>query len=393
MNFASELKLLDYRIQWLTRNAAQEEVQRLARIASVKRQDLGCNSILTGGALRALELDVVYALMRHRRWLNCDLFLQTLSHHLAQDHGLIHANCLAWLRACGIEAAGNEPAKVFFRPSDDRNFLLYIFVEMLNATDQQRLIVDLGIGVALLQAIRSLADTLGSTQPTDAVHFLPAIDADLLTIIEEFSIKLGKAPWVVDQYKLELALNQLSTFWAHQIAEKTPSWILDQLCVLGRDHSRTRAEMGHLFACEGSNLDEWLDILGRLGLTEHHQERKRLVWNLSSEGYDLTARYFAAKYGHEWTVQTFNSYNPAWQTALIRALTPEQIELAVDLLSKPQSLHSESLLAVVAFLRPLLEPEHLEAVLAPLARNGITHNIRSAAAEAMSRTSNVRGSF
>lgn len=228
-----------------------------------------------------LTLDTVYALARHRLWINNNLFITALIDYLSSEYRLAEStvrSLLSDLAPCAAALAqrrnGAAPASVL--ESDDRDFLRYVFVASATAADERALIADLGLGTRLLRRVRQSVETASDTN-SDA--FLAPLDADVGTVMVELAKDARSTPWALDVQRLRFEV------WESGVplpSASEASSLFDLLLTVGRKRRLKEAKVEH--GDEGSALRQ----AGMVFLVDGALE-------LAPKGQALTAAAFAAE--------------------------------------------------------------------------------------------------
>ena len=149
----------------------------------------------------ALQLDILYALARHARWVKVPLFKDVLVDFLVSEHEIPRALSESMvnevLESCEA-LLGDDPnftASELLQGKVDEEFLTYIFVAAASSTHESAVREQLGLGAGLLRSLKSAANSLaardhdhGGTAGAPKL-FLPDVD----TVFARIMIKLTEA--------------------------------------------------------------------------------------------------------------------------------------------------------------------------------------------------------
>lgn len=263
-----------------------------------------------------LQLDILYALARHARWVKVPLFRDVLVDFLVTEHEIPRALSGSLvndvLESCDA-LLGDDPnftASELLQGKVDEEFLTYIFVAAASSTPESGVREQLGLGTGLLRSLKSAADSLAAQDPNfngsgAPKLFLPDVD----TVFASIMIKLTKAvrdcPWVLDVYRLKyILLEQLDR---HRFAILSPyiPEVYEFLCAIGRTNHKALGQenMERIWAgChekQAVSIDGIVQFLQAAGLIfrsdiKRRGKRQETHWDLTPAAEQLTAEAFVS---------------------------------------------------------------------------------------------------
>ena len=275
-----------------------------------------------------LFIDLAYAMMRHRDWLQVPVFSALVIDFLQLDYGIPRAD--AEIISHDVIDAAIELGLYRARTicCDDREFLTWAYVCAAGARDEDALEADLGLGTAVL---RKLREGLQAIERVDCQVFIPEYDAMLATIVLELGHECKSLPWAMDLHRLRYAL-------LAAVGDAAQTFVLEEtLPDLLRSLVRIGAGEKQVFQ-DRPALTEVLMHAGIIGELPKSGKSKARGIELTDFGFALTAYCFAsitpsADYG-----KGFLSLSNRWQEAVVRRskdVTFEQLEsLAVKQINK-----------------------------------------------------------
>ncbi len=344
------------RLDQLGTRLGDDRVEQLAAAAAATLADAPAFLTATATFKSCLMLDAVYALARHRLWVNNNLFITALVDFLSSEYRLAESTVRELLSALAPAAAAlahrgaTEPG-VALADTDDRDFLRYVFVASATAADEGALIADLGLGTRLLRRVRQSVETAAAPGAT----YLAPLDADVAAVMAELAKDTQDSRWALDVQRLRFEV------WEAGVPLPTAAeanTLFDLLLTVGRKRRVKEAKVEH--GDERSALRR----AGMIFMVDGALE-------LAPKGQALTAAAFAAgaEGQKELTLETLAALNAHYQERVI-ATHP--------------ALGPRRLVGLVRDLRPLA-PLGLRAAIARVARDpspGIREELLSALAGA-----------
>jgi hypothetical protein len=279
---------------------------------------------LSRSARGILFVDLAYAIIRHRDWLQTPVFNALLVEFLQLDHGV--PKCEAEVLIHDLISAAEQLG--LGRPrticNDDREFLTWAYVCAAGAADDDILEADLGLGTSLLRRLR---DGISALERVDQSVFVPEYDAMLATIVMELAHESKATPWSMDIHRLKfLLLNASGDVAQPYVLEESLPRIYEGLIAIGC------GEFGHFE--DRPSLSEVLISAGIM--RENHQARRKKGSSghiLTDFGYRLTALKAALDVFVLSQPDDFLCLNARWQLAFVRGSDKFDPEIFADILS------------------------------------------------------------
>ncbi len=269
----------------------------------------GCRILAEGGS-PTLELDLLYAVLRHRRWLGSGVARAVLIAFLVDEHGLAESESLSLVAAA---MATLKPAA-----ATDADFLRHVVVHCLTAADARAAALDLGIGEALLGRIKRVLHA-----PTQSAS--PPLDDAVLRVVSKLAAQLADDPDTLDMWRLGDHLHAIEV----TSDETALRAIFEALLRLG-----IAGELTGSVLTEGMPAPSVVvEALQRAHLIETATTSPRVTkaggrWRLAALGADLTAEAFARRYcaatdGTPPVVTSLGRFCGAYQAAVLRGADDE----------------------------------------------------------------------
>jgi hypothetical protein len=263
-----------------------------------------------------LQLDILYALARHARWVKVPLFKDVLVDFLVTEHEIPRAFSESLvnevLESCEA-LLGDDPnftAAELLQGKVDEEFLTYIFVAAASSTPESGVREQLGLGTGLLRSLKSAADSMAAQdQAGDGSGapklFLPDVDTVFASIMIKLTKAVRECPWVLDVYRLKyMLLEQLDR---HRFAVLAPyvHEVYEFLCAIGRTNHKAmdQESMGLIWAgCherQAVGIDGIVQLLQAAGLIfrsdiKRRGKRQETHWDLTPAAEQLTAEAFVS---------------------------------------------------------------------------------------------------
>lgn len=275
-----------------------------------------------------LFIDLAYAMMRHRDWLQVPVFSALVVDFLQLDYGIprVDAEILAHdMIDAAVELGLYRPRSIC---CDDREFLTWAYVCAAGARDEDALEADLGLGTAVL---RKLREGLQAIDRVDCQVFIPEYDAMLATIVLELGHECKSLPWAMDLHRLRFAMLAAVGDSAQPfVLEETLPELLQCLVKIGKGERDVLLDR--------PALTEILKVAGVITDSAKPRKGKARFTELTDFGFALTAFCAALTAPPTDFGKDFLSQSNRWQDALVRRskmITFEQLEiLAVKQINK-----------------------------------------------------------
>lgn len=293
-----------------------------------------------------LFVDLAYAMMRHRDWLQVPVFSALMIDFLQLDYGIPRGD--AEIVCHDMVEAAMELG--LYRPRticcDDREFLTWAYVCAAGARDEDALDADLGLGTAVL---RKLRDGLQAIERVESHVFIPEYDAMLATIVLELGHECKAVPWAMDFHRLRYAMLAAAGDAAQPfVLEENIPELLQLLMDIGLGEK-------HLLI-DRPALREVFLAAGLISEEAKARRSKTLGVELTDYGFALTAHCAALRIQGPATTRDFLKYSNRWQDAIVRKSSNLSVDFLQNLLSEkinkvsPEVL--ESLIGRFAELSP-----------------------------------------
>ena len=269
-----------------------------------------------------LQLDILYALARHARWVKVPLFKDVLVDFLVTEHEIPRALSESIvndvLESCDA-LLGDDPeftASELLQGKVDEEFLTYIFVAAASSSQESAVREQLGLGAGLLRSLRSAADSLatqeqgpGGSKSNGAKStpklFLPDVDTVFARIMIKLTDAVRDCPWVLDVYRLKyLLLEKLDRQRFAVLAGHVPA-VYEFLCAAGRTNNRAMDEenLGRLWmqshesqTIQISTIIQLLEASGLIFRTDVRRRGKKqlVLWDITPVAEQLTAEAYVS---------------------------------------------------------------------------------------------------
>lgn len=305
-----------------------------------------------------LFIEVIYAVLRHREWLEVPVFRAIAEEFLQLDHGIPQKPARDFVARVIAEVTRLGVVKARTLCVDDREFLNYCYVSAAGVKNDMELEIELGLGSAI---IRKLRDGVRVLDEARVDIFIPEYDAMLASLILELSHQSKERPWALDEhrlkYKLLANLGDQALPW---ILEENLPLLLEAVLEVGRGEFRWAEKPELCEALENS----------RLILPDRDGRGRIRGWDISADGAALTSVLFKVRYGHETVASTelFLAMTLTWQVAVLSdaelAPIPFVMDLLANHLARMAPLSIETAVArVVALGDKILEPQTVKSLL------------------------------
>lgn len=288
--------------------------RQIARSIEEMRGDLR----ISRASNEALQIDILYALARHARWVKVPLFRDVLVDFLVTDHELPRVGSEKLvneiLESCET-LLGDDPN---YSPADllegkvDEEFLTYIFVIAACSGHDSVVREQLGVGAGLLRSLKSAADSLAAREQFSRENsggsdgprlFLPDVDTVFATIMIKLTAAVRSCPWALDVYRLKYhLLEKLDRQRFACLSAHIPA-VFEFLCAIGRENylalpQETLASKWSA-AHESGEISfeqvlQWLEHSGLIFRADVKKRGKRQVvfWDLTPVAEQITADAF-----------------------------------------------------------------------------------------------------
>lgn len=305
-----------------------------------------------------LFIEILYAILRHREWLEVPVFRAIAVEFLQLDHGLPHKAAGTVVDTLIAESSRLGVLKERTLCVDDREFLNYCYVSAASAANDIELEIELGLGTAM---IRKLRDGVRVLEDARTDIFIPEYDAMLASIVVELGHQTKVRPWALDEhrlkYKLLCELGDAAVPWVYE--ENLPSLLQALLQVGKREFVWT----------ESPELCETLEK-AKLIIPDRDGRGRIRGWDLTTDGASLTASLYKHQFGLD-TIQKmdlFLTLTLTWQIAILRDASVSSLDFVMELLSQhltrlaPTAIET-AVARVVALGDRVLEPETVKSLL------------------------------
>ena len=267
LELAVSLDTVRHKLGFIQQGASGEELAGL-RLALSKVS----GGLLTQRSKPTLELDLLYAVLRHRRWLGASIARAVLIAYLVDEHDLTESEALSLVAA----------AFDFLTPAatEDTGFLRHVVVHCLTAADAAAASLDLGIGDALLSRIKRIL-----TEPASN-NSAPALDDAVMQVVAALASQLEGDPDTLEVWRLGDQLHAVG----HTSNDTQLRKIFEALLRLGITGELHDDDL--IPALSAAQMIEAVAPAGR-------SKKAAPVWRLSAKGAELTAVAFSRRYGME----------------------------------------------------------------------------------------------
>lgn len=335
---------------WELQSLEREFIETATKLSSLHR--------VSKTAQGVLFVDVIYAIVQHKSWLQTPVFAVLLVEFLQFDHGLARNDAEVLVHDL-LDAAiqlGLGRARTIF--CEDRDFLTSAYVSAAGAIDDSNLEGELGLGAAVLKKLR---DGISALESVDHNVFVPEYDAMLASIIIELSKELKQTPWAIDLYRLKFSLLSAGgdAAQAFILPDSLPV-ILDALVAIGRGHFLTLSERPAL-----AELLVRCEILMESKTSPRSKKAGHILTDL---GARLTASKVALTLDQELSPEKFLELNHHWQIGVLKKLNLNQFSaMANAALSSLNRLAPEVLEAIMTRMLDAnggqIEPQVVQSML------------------------------
>ncbi|MCX6127118.1 MAG: hypothetical protein NTV34_20535 [Proteobacteria bacterium] len=305
-----------------------------------------------------LFIEVLYAVLRHREWLEVPVFRALAVEFLQLDHGLPRSAAQVLVDGLISESWRLGVAKSRSVCVDDREFLNYCYVSAAGLRNDFEVEAELGLGSAI---IRKLRDGVRVLDEARVDVFIPEYDAMLASIVIELGHQSKQCPWALDEHRLKYKM-------LAELGDQAQSWILEeQLPVI----LVSLLEIG-LGVFDWQKSQPLCVVLERAKLLISIRGARGKVrgWDLTAEGTAVTAVLFKVRFGASLvsSAENFLGLKLTWQLALLNDQNVTSIEFIMELLSRhlvrmaPLAIET-AVGRVVALGSQVLEPETVKFLL------------------------------
>ncbi len=312
------IRSLDLRLSFL-KTCDAKEVQHLQSLL----QNIFASTEQHHGEseLAYLGFDLLYCLLKHRNWIANPLFQHLLLHHLINDFRTDRVWAEHFLSSA-LPPLGQKK----FHPAyaEERTFLLYLLVLVLNCRNPDCLTEEIGLGSSILRLIR---DALTQTRSENTIVFGSTLTTESLEILEELAEDYLKNPSITNVYPIYFALLASEENWKDRDTMQLAKDIFEILLHIGQRKSLTEVELREKLEATRHGLGQQSNTILRF------LKAQRFVFEISStrriqltqHGYEQTADAYARKqHGMQVSADTFYGLHPNWQLALIETWPLEQ---------------------------------------------------------------------
>ena len=343
--------------------------------------------MLGAGILDGVELDLIYALLRHRLWANTPLFATVLIDYMATSFQLPRPVAQSLTCALLPTVRQHTTAQSLVSDVSDQGFLRYICIASASAQDEAALLLDLGLGQGLLTRIKTALQLLSAgAEQTDAdldddaaakCQFVGELDAQITGVVCTLSLELRSWPWLLQQERLRYLLATIADPWLSVLRDQGVAWLFDLLLAISSRKTMTTRQIALLLRASfpderGFLLDSSVAILCQ-ELSHYHLlslERGQSIWRTLPLAEELTAEAYAMQALSDGTpvLTELSDLNPSFQASMIRAMDLSAHD-TVQIIQTIRPLTPLGLKAALARLALLDPKERLPSVLKHLMAN------------------------
>lgn len=192
---------------------------------------------ISRGCQDALRLDIIYAVLRNRHWLEAPLFMDVLTDFLASEYLLDRqlATLLTEAIATPLRTLfSNQDGPRHVQPTDDE-YLRFVCVTAASAASEDNVAADLGIGRALLGRIRDAlrSANLGTSSDEGPATFVPELDARIGAVVVSLAQEILQHPSALAMQRLRYLLIDISAPWSELLTWHGIHWLFDLLAFIG----------------------------------------------------------------------------------------------------------------------------------------------------------------
>jgi len=342
--------------------------------------------MLGAGILGGVELDLIYALLRHRLWAQTPLFATVLIDHLATSFQLPRPVAESLTCALLPTVRQHTTAQSLISDVSDQGFLRYICVASASALDEAALLLDLGLGQGLLTRIKAalLLLTTGAGQSDDDLNegapkrqFIGELDAQITEVVCALSLELRSCPWVLQQERLRYLLATIADPWLSVLRDQGVAWLFELLLAIASRKTMNTRQIALLlrasFPDERGFLQESSVAILCQELSRHHLlslERGHSIWRTLPLAEELTADAYAMQTLSDKApvLSELTDLNASFQATMIRAMDLSAHD-TIQIIHTLRPLTPLGLKAALMRLAQLDPKEHLPCVLESLMAN------------------------
>jgi hypothetical protein len=172
------------------------------------------SSQIPTGIKESVLQKILYIILRHRYWTHCPILLDAAEEHLIIEYNLPRETVHNLL----IITLGF--AKDFYRDyskicCEEKDFLIYIFIECALHKSEEQLILSLGIGKSLIDKIHNAVDIASAIQLAEAsapLQFLPKLDALVAELLLDFESECMDSTKKLAFYRVKYSMIKKSSF-------------------------------------------------------------------------------------------------------------------------------------------------------------------------------------
>ncbi len=283
----------------------------------------------------ALELDLVYALVRHRAWVRAASFREALAGFLSAEYRLAASSARELVDVVAVDAVAVDA-------DQGHQFLRYVFVLTATTSDEAELALDLGLGDGLIAGLkRAIAGA--SAMSAEVPAYAGGLDQAVRTVMMELAELSADSPWALDRERLRYVLFEASAASEGEPvvpgdAETAATFAI--LLELSRKKKRPKAKL----AAEGVDFEK----LRRAGLVYGDATLEPAL-----SGQELVAAAHADEIiatGAPLDAKRLSSLPLATQARLIAMHPGMSVEALATLAATPATLSPRALEAVVGRL-------------------------------------------
>ncbi len=303
--------LVEHKLGYLSERYSRAQMNEWCELIADTFAANGVGVTLAPGIVRSVCLDACYCVARHLPWANTALFRDLFVEVLVDEYGLnpaiagtIHQQLCQSLQIEQAVLGQTDQETV-------EEFLKFIFVQSVCATDDNELMRDLGFGEQLLRRLRRTAQSTISKKTT-SVHSADTNDTHAPLPAEEIfsrimikmSQQVRRLPWIVDLYRLQFMLFGPGSKHTGKTSLRYSKILFRMLLLLGRRRTlterkleawltqRLNPEQPHNERFAARQILEQMQTL-QLIYRQQATDTSEAQWALAKAGLALTAEAFA----------------------------------------------------------------------------------------------------
>jgi hypothetical protein len=360
-----------HKLDYIQNDCSSPLVARMVGVFRKAVSHLPASSV-PEGIWKALEIDLVYCICRHRSWINSPLLDSICTEFLVTDYRLNRDNAeqiVGELMHAAREIQGSSAT------IKDREFLRYIFVLASQSQNEEKLSEDLGIGYDLIRKLKAATEHILTDKNSEIVTFLPEVDSLFSEIILDISREIKSNPWSLSADYLRYELDSLPVSLEMIFEDDGFGRVFEFLLLLSSvesisfdsllKKSNEIAEKNKWSTIDVCELRELLTLLEHKGfIFKSGNGVKGPIYQASDKSQSLTAEAFASKYKKAPTTENLKRLNKYFQIALVSTMTGNRAHMGLELLkSNPYPLNPVTITPLVEVLNNDIDQVRLTELL------------------------------